>query len=1314
MINCAIKCTVKRFVLVVLAAFLWLCSGCGGGSDAPILSVSETTVSVSYMLGGEKRGRAQFTLTNSGGGSLSYLIVGNPRFLGSASRIRGTLSSSESHVISLFLDCNEPGTLSDSLTIQGDNGASETVLVSVECIAPPIVLEIKEPPARGTGTPVEILTMKMSWSFSSPWSGQDAVDYSITADHGQASATPASGSAGLGETVAVDLTYECESLEHVTVGWTVSAGEQQLETEWDVVCEAPPVAVTIDALAGAMGTPLSFPSESLQWSFTSPWDGHGAEEYVMESDVDLAVSDPASGVAEPGDPIAVQLTYRCSELGAFDVSWTLRIGDQHEIVTWNVHCVAPPVAIEIDSVTLESSGILPNGAKGLLRWSFASEWEGHGAEQFGVRASDPLAHAVPDRGSANPGEVITHDLTYACNVPGARTITWSIIIGEQHEEADLVMDCDAPEITLTIEEIKDSAGLVDEDVDGQIMWFFTSPWDGQGAVEYTISTDDERASIDQPSGSASLGEVVVGQLAFPCEEIGGFLVGWTINVGEVKGGANWAVQCVEMSLSVEAVADSTAPFPDPALGNLSWSYSVDPDIELELDFSIVADDVRASIRPATGSAEPDKVVNVDLTFDCTDVDIYTVELTVDLAGSQEQVPWEVECTVPPIQITIEDIEDSAALLDENAVGQMEWSFTSPWDGQGAVDYTVTTSDSRASATPSSSTAAKDTTQRIDLSFNCRDLGDHQVIWIVDAGGVQAQATWKVKCIRSSLYVDIITDNIDATGTSLDNATAQLEWVLRSLTDAQDSYTYSISTNNAQATVDPSTGTAKPGVNITTTLQYDCYIPEETVTTIVTIDVAEMTQEVSWQVECLGRSIRIGRMELFQSPMIARARRVRSEDGAVSLEETSLINAVTGRDATVAVTVEHELRDASHQVEAKVTLADNTEIPLQVYRKIWRTAPGDSDSQLWETDYVFFIDGDMFLSTTSLTVTLAPVSTDNIPSIHWNFSNLQFGRMGDIRFKLFRLDTSAGVPDEITQAHVDSLMEWLNTMHPIVGFSTIVSAEVITTDTGSFDPLRYLEILDDKWVSESTHDEYYYAIYLLPPNGGILGVAYLSRNAAVGVAHNDVTFESTFVHEIGHTFSLKHSDCGGPDGVDPNARPNGSIGPNRGWRALNEILVFPGSDHRDVMSYCEPYFVSDYAYRQALAYLSGRLNSRNRNIVASHQTNETSHTGAVTKEGKPARSIALAGSIDAFNRWTLRLQEYNPNPPLPVSDTGSYTLKLFDSTGNVVLTQRIDTYQSSHGERSTWGTRVQVPSTDPVELAIYDELGSVVFQEDLSL
>ena len=383
-------------------------------------------------------------------------------------------------------------------------------------------------------TPVETSTVKISWSFSSSWSGQGTVGYSIAADHARAWATPADGSAGPGDVVTVDLMYDCEALEHVTVVWTVSAAGQHMETEWDVGCEAPPVVFAIDELEGAMGTPLAFPSASLRWSFTSPWDGHGSEEYVIESDVDLALPEPALGSAEPGEPISVQLTYQCHELGVFTVSWMLRIGEQHETMTWDVQCVAPPVAIEIDRITLERSGILPDGATGLLAWSFSSEWKDHGAEFFEIRASNPRAHAVPSRGSATPGEMVAAELTYACDAPGAQTIIWSVLIGEQHEEAELVMDCHAPAISLTIEDVEDSAALVLADAEGQMMWFFTSPWGRPGAGglhdQYRRCTSVHRAGErlriprrgggGEPDVSMRGAGRVPGQLDDPCGRCG--------------------------------------------------------------------------------------------------------------------------------------------------------------------------------------------------------------------------------------------------------------------------------------------------------------------------------------------------------------------------------------------------------------------------------------------------------------------------------------------------------------------------------------------------------------------------------------------------------------------------------------------------------------------------------------------------------------------------------------------------------------------------------------------------------------------------
>ena len=210
-------------------------------------------------------------------------------------------------------------------------------------------------------------------------------------------------------------------------------------------------------------------------------------------------------------------------------------------------------------------------------------------------------------------------------------------------------------------------------------------------------------------------------------------------------------------------------------------------------------------------------------------------------------------------------------------------------------------------------------------------------------------------------------------------------------------------------------------------------------------------------------------------------------------------------------------------------------------------------------------------------------------------------------------------------------------------------------------------------------------------------------------------KTIFEHEIGHNFSLGHSNCGLSGETDPNARPNGSIGPNRGWHELNKDIVFPISTYRDIMSYCAPHFPSDYTYKTIQEYLHNRLSisTSSRNTNDPHQTNETSHT-AVTKEGKPARSIVLTGSIDALGNWMLGLQEYSQHAPLPALNTGSHTLKLLDSTGNPILTQTINTYQVSHSLKSAWGTRVRIPSVQPMELVIYDKSGSIVFQRTPSL
>ena len=82
--------------------------------------------------------------------------------------------------------------------------------------------------------------------------------------------------------------------------------------------------------------------------------------------------------------------------------------------------------------------------------------------------------------------------------------------------------------------------------------------------------------------------------------------------------------------------------------------------------------------------------------------------------------------------------------------------------------------------------------------------------------------------------------------------------------------------------------------------------------------------------------------------------------------------------------------------------------------------------------------------------------------------------------------------------------------------------------------------------------------------------------------------STIAHELGHNMSLGHARCGGAGGPDPSfPNSDGSIGAwGYDFRGDYDIggggaLVHPTQP--DLMSYCEPEWVSDYHFTNALRY-----------------------------------------------------------------------------------------------------------------------------------
>ena len=101
--------------------------------------------------------------------------------------------------------------------------------------------------------------------------------------------------------------------------------------------------------------------------------------------------------------------------------------------------------------------------------------------------------------------------------------------------------------------------------------------------------------------------------------------------------------------------------------------------------------------------------------------------------------------------------------------------------------------------------------------------------------------------------------------------------------------------------------------------------------------------------------------------------------------------------------------------------------------------------------------------------------------------------------------------------------------------------------------------------------------------GYIGIT-LSHYSVNGLARPARNVAETLAHELGHNLSLGHAPCGGAPNSDPDfPYSDGSVGAY-GYSfsaAFVSGLVNPA--WRDVMSYCNPQWISDYFFKKAMNY-----------------------------------------------------------------------------------------------------------------------------------
>lgn len=112
-------------------------------------------------------------------------------------------------------------------------------------------------------------------------------------------------------------------------------------------------------------------------------------------------------------------------------------------------------------------------------------------------------------------------------------------------------------------------------------------------------------------------------------------------------------------------------------------------------------------------------------------------------------------------------------------------------------------------------------------------------------------------------------------------------------------------------------------------------------------------------------------------------------------------------------------------------------------------------------------------------------------------------------------------------------------------------------------------------------EHYFGLIDTSEGGGIAGLGFLGQPAAVGLSY----YGHIVPHELGHNLSLPHAPCGPVSGTASGyPYAGGEIGT---YGVIAENLQLVPKTYKDLMSYCQPTWISDFFYDRAQTFLEAQ-------------------------------------------------------------------------------------------------------------------------------
>lgn len=292
-----------------------------------------------------------------------------------------------------------------------------------------------------------------------------------------------------------------------------------------------------------------------------------------------------------------------------------------------------------------------------------------------------------------------------------------------------------------------------------------------------------------------------------------------------------------------------------------------------------------------------------------------------------------------------------------------------------------------------------------------------------------------------------------------------------------------------------------------------------------------------------------------------------------------------------------------------------------------------------------------------------------------------------RLMMVPVDQAAnGRTSRLTQAHAENMTVLTQDIFPFSDFQVEVRQPYVTEELLSTDDGWYNLIEDIAFLRlDDGNPHYYYGGFDRPAGTTIGGLGYVGYPVAIGMDNR----ADVIAHEIGHNLSLPHAPCGGPANPDPNYPYQGGYVGMYGYDRTRGLLQNPRQKF-DLMSYCDPIWISDYNYEKVMTY-------RDASEFDSAFLGAAGLRSAADRSAAEGQTLVVRGGVRSGRLMLSPALEWEGPVSVP-SAAGWYTLQGLDEAGAVVFSVAVEPRRLDHGQDAHFVIALPADRAQPERLA----------------